>query len=154
MADKKIVIISGYFNPVHVGHLDYIATAKSLGDELWVIVNTDEQVELKGSVPFQNETDRLKIVQYLKPVDYAVLSSDKDSTVINTLKTLHSILHTTSELIFANGGDRLQGNTPEELFCEQNNIKTIYGVGGRKVQSSSDLIEKASIFNIGEENVK
>jgi cytidyltransferase-like protein len=154
MADKKIVIISGYFNPLHVGHLDYIATAKSLGDELWVIVNTDEQVELKGSVPFQNESDRLKIVQYLKPVDYAVLSSDEDSTVINTLKTLHIILHTTSEIIFANGGDRLQGNTPEELFCEQNNIKTIYGVGGRKVQSSSDLIEKASIFNIGEENVK
>tara|TARA_Y100000401_G_scaffold53510_1_gene42045 strand:+ start:330 stop:794 length:465 start_codon:yes stop_codon:yes gene_type:complete len=154
MANKKIVIISGYFNPVHVGHLDYIATAKSLGDELWIIVNTDKQVKLKGSVPFQSETDRLKIVQYLKPVDYAILSSDEDSTVINTLKTLHGILHTTSELIFANGGDRLQGNTPEEVFCEQNNIKTIYGVGGRKVQSSSDLIEKASTFNIGEENVK
>ena len=50
---KKIIVISGYFNPLHVGHLDYIATAKSLGDELWVIVNSDEQVEIKGSVPFK-----------------------------------------------------------------------------------------------------
>ena len=154
MANKKIVIISGYFNPIHVGHLDYIATAKSLGDELWIIVNNDEQVKLKGSVPFQNENDRHQIVQSLKPVDYAIISTDNDCTVINTLKTMHAILHQSGQLIFANGGDRLQGNTPEELFCEQNNIKTIYGVGGRKVQSSSDLIEKASTFNIGEENVK
>ena len=145
---KKIVVISGYFNPLHVGHLDYIATAKSLGDELWVIVNSDEQVGLKGSVPFQNESSRLRIVQALKPVRRAVLSTDNDATVINTLKILYEILSPTAEIVFANGGDRLQGNTPEELFCKEKGIETIYGVGGRKVESSSDLIKKASLDEV------
>ena len=85
---SKLVIISGYFNPLHVGHLDYIATANSLGDELWVIVNSDKQVGIKGSVPFQSEEDRLRIVKHLKSVDSAFLSIDDDGTVIKTLEIL------------------------------------------------------------------
>ena len=81
---NKLVIISGYFNPLHAGHLDYIEAAKSLGDKLWIIINSDNQVKIKGSVPFQNEYDRLRIVRCLKPVDNAILSIDKDATVINT----------------------------------------------------------------------
>lgn len=141
---KKVVIISGFFNPVHVGHLDYIATSKALGDELWVIVNTDKQVGIKGSVPFQNEGDRLRIVKCLKPVDYACLSIDEDGTVTKTLEKLAiQCKKQGSEVLFANGGDRLRGNTPEEVFCDSNGIDTIYGVGGRKVQSSSELIKNS-----------
>ena len=142
---SKLVIISGYFNPLHVGHLDYIATANSLGDELWVIVNSDKQVGIKGSVPFQSEEDRLRIVKHLKSVDSAFLSIDDDGTVIKTLEILLCVAKKDGyKILFANGGDRLQGNTPEEVFCEENGIETIYGVGGKKVQSSSELISKAS----------
>jgi|TARA_R110002110_G_scaffold3190_2_gene16433 cytidyltransferase-like protein len=144
---KKLVIISGYFNPLHVGHLDYISEAKALGDELWVIVNTDEQVVLKGSKSFQSEADRLRIVKALKSVDMASLSIDKDSTVINSIKSIWSIYSSGGhEVVFANGGDRMEGNTPEEIFCKENNITTNYGVGGKKVQSSSKLLSKASKF--------
>ena len=146
---KKVIIISGYFNPLHVGHLDYIATAKSLGDELCVIVNTDEQVRLKGSVPFQNESDRLRIVRYLKPVDYAVLAVDEDKTVAKTLHHVVNAIRLDAEenvkIIFANGGDITRGNTPEEVFCNKAEVETVYGVGGRKVQSSSELLSKAGI---------
>ena len=142
---NKLVIISGYFNPLHTGHLDYIEAAKSLGDKLWVIINSDNQVRIKGSTPFQNESDRLRIVGCLKPVDNAILSMDKDATVTNTLRTISAMFSQEGhEIIFANGGDRLEGNTPEEIFCRENGIQTIYGIGGGKVQSSSNLIDKAS----------
>ena len=67
----KYVVISGYFNPIHCGHLDYIESAKKLGDFLIVFVNNDNQVELKGSVPFMNEEERSRIVSKIKDVDYA-----------------------------------------------------------------------------------
>ena len=142
---NKLVIISGYFNPLHAGHLDYIEAAKSLGDKLWIIINSDNQVKIKGSVPFQNEYDRLRIVRCLKPVDNAILSIDKDATVINTLRNIHAVFSQAGhDIIFANGGDRLKGNTPEEIFCRENGVQTIYGIGGEKVQSSSSLIDNIS----------
>ena len=74
----KFVVISGYFNPLHVGHLDYISSAKALGHKLIVIVNNDKQVEIKGSVPFMKEEDRFRIISSLKDVDYTYLSTDED----------------------------------------------------------------------------
>ena len=68
----KIAIISGYFNPLHVGHLDYMEAAKAMADKLVVIVNSDYQVTLKGSTPFMNEADRLKIVKSLKCVEACI----------------------------------------------------------------------------------
>jgi len=143
----KIVICSGFLNPVHSGHIDYLESAKKLGDRLIVIVNSDHQVKIKGSVPFMNEKERLRIVQALKPVDQAILSIDKDGTVCETLSSLHTlflqdIMHNDFELIFANGGDRKLGNTPEEEFCKKVGIKTVYSIGGDKTQSSSEILKK------------
>ena len=140
---SRVVIISGYFNPLHVGHLDYIESAKKLGDQLIVIVNNEAQVELKGSVPFMAEEDRLRIVKSIREVNQAVLSIDAGRSVIETLKQQYNRLSVDpfiDEIIFGNGGDRTEGNSPEEEFCKEVGIRTVYGVGGDKSRSSSTLI--------------
>jgi D-beta-D-heptose 7-phosphate kinase/D-beta-D-heptose 1-phosphate adenosyltransferase len=75
MSKKKGMIVSGYFNPIHKGHIEYFINAKALADELFVIVNNDHQRALKESKEFQLEEERMLIVSYLKPVDKAILSS-------------------------------------------------------------------------------
>ena len=86
---KKAIIVSGYFNPIHKGHLELFAKAKAQADELWVIVNSDLQRELKGSKEFQLEDERLLIVNSLKMVDYAMISVDKDRTVCESIRAWH-----------------------------------------------------------------
>ena len=141
----KRVIISGYFNPLHIGHLAYLKEAKKLGDYLIVIVNNDIQRKLKGSQPFMNEQERMEIVKALKCVDEVVLSKDKDRTVCYTLEVIKSV-YWTDELIFANGGDRGKDNIPEAKVCKRHNVKTIFGVGGEnKIQSSSILLKKKKV---------
>jgi len=128
------VVVSGYFNPVHKGHLDMIHAAKRLGDYLIVIVNNDEQVKIKGSTPFMDEQERLAIVKALRGVDAAILSVDKDAAVCETLKMLNPD-------VFANGGDRKNTNDiPEAQVCNDLNIEMVFGVGGSKTQSSSTLL--------------
>jgi len=139
----RVVVISGYFNPLHTGHLDYIKSASGLGDKLVVIVNNDKQVELKGSIPFMTEEDRMRIVSAIKGVDRTVLSIDKDESVVNTLKSIYNeyaIDYFFDSMTFANGGDRTKGNSPEEKYCIWRKISTAYNVGGEKTQSSSKLI--------------
>ncbi len=135
---KEIVVaVSGYFNPLHVGHLEMIEKSKKLGDKLVVIVNSDYQVVLKGSVPFMNQKDRLKIVKALKFVDDAYLSIDKDKTVCKSLAKIKPD-------IFANGGDRKNLNdVPEYDICQKFKIKMVDGLG-KKIRSSSILIKNAS----------
>jgi len=133
----KLVVTSGYFNPIHKGHIELLKEAKRLGDILIVIVNTDRQVELKGSKPFMDEIERLEIVKSVRYVDLALLSIDIDGTQAKTLEVLKPD-------IFAKGGDRNPEESPlpqsEIDICTKHNIKIIYGVGGRKVQSSSNLL--------------
>ena len=134
----KIVIASGYFNPLHMGHLEYLKEAKKLGDRLAVIVNNDEQVKLKGSVPFMDETSRLEIIRALKFVDEAWMSCDLDKTVRSSIKLI-KFYNKGDEFVFAKGGDSTPENTPE-----QDIIEVVFGVGGDKVQSSSTLIANAT----------
>ncbi len=136
--NKKIkVAVSGYFNPLHVGHLEMIEKAKKLGDYLIVIVNSDYQVKLKGSVPFMSEKDRIKIIKALRSVDEVFLSIDKDKTVCKSLAKVNPD-------IFANGGDRKNLNdVPEHDICQKLKIKMVDGLG-RKIRSSSILIANAS----------
>ena len=141
----KVVIISGYFNPIHIGHLDYIEAASKMGDKLIVIVNNDKQVSLKGSVPFMKEHERIRIVDAIKGVSKTVLSIDTDGAVTETIKSIYnefSVDYFFDSMIFANGGDRTKGNSPEEEYCEWRGIRTVYNVGGGKTQSSSELLKK------------
>lgn len=140
---KKIVITSGYFNPLHIGHINLFREAKRLGDVLIVIVNNDEQVKLKGSVAFMPESERIEIIKAMKYVDEVFLSIDKDRSVVKSLEAVAKS-HRAGELFFANGGDRNAGNIPEVKVCEEFNIKMVDCVGGGKVQSSSWLIKNVN----------
>ena len=142
---RKVVITSGFFNPLHIGHINLIREAKNLGDFLIVIVNNDEQVKLKGSVPFMSEQERVEIVKALRYADEVMLSIDKNGPVAESIR---SIARThKGDLYFAKGGDRNAGNIPESesQVCKEFNIKIINGVGGDKVQSSSRLLKNASV---------
>lgn len=140
MKKKITVAVSGYFNPLHVGHLEMMEKAKKLGDRLVVIVNNDYQVKLKGRVPFLSQDDRLKIVSAIKWVDKVFLSIDRDPSVCKSLARVKPD-------IFAKGGDRNLGNIPEVPVCRRLNIKIIDKGMGKKIRSSSVLIAKAARKN-------
>ena len=127
----RTVAISGYFDPIHVGHLEYIIEAKKLGDKLIVIVNNNHQCVLKKGKPFMDENDRVAIVSSIKYVDEVFLSIDKDKTVCKSLEKI-------KPTIFANGGDRKNYEIPESVICNKYNIEIIDGLG-EKIRSSSDL---------------
>ena len=139
MSKKKpvVVAVSGYFNPLHVGHLEMIEKSRKLGDKLVAIVNNDYQVKLKGSVPFMSQADRLKIVSALRYVDEVFLSIDRDATVCKSLAKV-------KPNIFANGGDRKSLNdVPEFGICSKLGIKMVDGLG-KKIRASSKLIAEAA----------
>lgn len=137
----RIVIVSGYFNPVHKGHIEYFNKSKEHGDKLYVIVNNDKQRELKGSKEFQDENERMFIIRNLRMVDRVFLSTDLDRTVCNTLGMIRSLEDPLNELLFANGGDQNNDTIPERPICDWLGIKLIDGLGD-KIQSSSWLLEK------------
>lgn len=137
MEDKKkeiVVAASGYFNPLHKGHAEYLELAKKLGDKLIVIINNDKQAILKTGGIFMNQEDRMAIVRALRCVDEVFLSVDEGKTVCESLKALRPD-------IFAKGGDRMAGEIPEGKVCNELGIKIIDGLG-EKIENSSRLREK------------
>ena len=138
---KKGIIVSGYFNPIHKGHLEYFLNAKKLADELFVIVNSDYQRSLKGSKEFQDEQERIFIVSNIKSVNKAILSIDQDKTVCRTIEKIANDYGQNYLLSFANGGDQNNDTIPEKPICEKLGITLIDGLGG-KIQSSSWLLNK------------
>jgi cytidyltransferase-like protein len=140
----KLAIVSGGFDPVHVGHIELFEKAKDMADDLCVIVNDDSFLERKKGKPFMPLNERVKIIESLKPVTMAVESSDEDDTVCNTLTWIRALYKSKyKHMMFCNGGDRIsKGETPEHLICEQIGIKPVYGLG-EKIQSSSWLLKKS-----------
>ena len=138
---KKAIIVSGYFNPIHKGHLEYFNNAKALCDELFVIVNNDHQRALKGSKEFQKEDERMIIVSNIKAVDKAILSIDQDRTVCETIRMIANQYRANYDLGFANGGDQNNDTIPERPICEEMNVALVDGLGD-KIQSSSWLLGK------------
>ena len=146
----RVIVISGFFNPLHIGHIDYISSARNLGDFLIVIVNSDDQVKIKGSVPFMSQDDRLRIIRNINGVDRSVIAIDKDESVCQTIREEFNRLQNDpffEDMIFANGGDRKEGKVPEDILENELGIRMVYNIGGEKVQSSSELIKKIDIFS-------
>ncbi len=132
MSNKIIrVAVSGYFDPIHIGHLDYLELAKKLGDKLVVIVNNNHQCKLKKGKPFMDELDRMRIVESLGIVDEVFLSIDSDRSVCKSLEEIKPD-------IFANGGDRATSEVPESVVCKKYNIEMVDGLGD-KIRSSSSM---------------
>tara|TARA_A100001015_G_C14890585_1_gene672230 strand:- start:25 stop:450 length:426 start_codon:yes stop_codon:yes gene_type:complete len=135
------IIVSGYFNPLHKGHVELFHNAKNKGDILLVIVNNDKQRELKNSKEFMLEHERVLIINELAVTDHVILSIDQDRTVCKSLEKLKNLFGDKYSLYFANGGDQNNDNIPETEVCR------ILGIGlidrlGDKIQSSSWLLKK------------
>ena len=145
---NNLVVISGYFDPLHIGHLEYIEKAKELGKKVIVIVNNDLQAKLKKGKSFILEKERIKIVKKLKWVDEVVLSIDEDSSVC---KTLEKVIKENSgeKIIFAQDGDRFNAEIPESEIAKKYGIKLVDNLG-KKIQSSSSLIKNSRYLEIGE----
>jgi cytidyltransferase-like protein len=153
MSRKTVIAIaSGYFNPLHKGHVELFEKAKEIADKLIVIVNNDKQRELKGSKEFQTDGERCKIISSLRVVDSVLLSIDQDRTVRESLKLLYErykkmeetpIVNpaTTYKLIFVNGGDQFSNTIAERDVCQEYGIYMIDGMGD-KIQSSSWLLSE------------
>lgn len=133
---KKIVAIAGHWNPLHIGHINLIKTAKSLGDILYVIVANDKQAKNKRPKVFMKASDRALIMYNIKDVDYATISVDVGKSVCKTLAILRPD-------VFASGCDKKHPDAiEEEKMCKRLGIKTYYNVGGKKIESSSKLLKR------------
>jgi len=141
------VIVSGGFDPIHLGHLNLINEASKLGKVI-VIVNSDEFLLKKKGFYLIPSNERVEIIKNLKNVTSVFLSIDKDASVSESIKTLAADKSFNIKF-FANGGDRKnESDIPEKKICEENDIKLIFDVGGGKTQSSSSLFKEAiDIFN-------
>ena len=141
MKRQTIVINSGYFDPLHIGHIECMEISKKLGDRLVVILNNDMQCAMKKGKPFMNEKERVVIIKALKPVDEVLISIDKDRSVCESLRVVAK-KYRGNEIIFAKGGDRFGDEIPEAKVCKELGIRIVDRLG-KKVQSSSWLIEES-----------
>ena len=140
----KVVIVSGYFNPLHGGHLDMIEAAKKLGDRLIVVVNNDRQQVLKKGKVILTETSRARLLRALRAVDEVVIGLDDDPTVVKTLEFI-ATQYPDDELVFANGGDRNStAEISETEVAQKYNIDLVFGVGGDNKSDSSTRINQAT----------
>ncbi len=138
MKKKKVVMVSGGFDPIHIGHIRYLQEAKKLGDKLIVVINNDNWLRMKKGKEFIKEKERKEIIEAICGVDEVVISSHKkgtkDASVCKEIKKIKPD-------IFANGGDRFADDIPEFILCNKMGIEMVFNVGrGGKIGSSSELL--------------
>lgn len=135
--NETIVINSGYFDPLHVGHLECMELSKKLGDKLVIILNNDEQCILKKGKAFMPQEEKKKILEALRYVDEVFISIDKDASICESIKAIAN-KYNGEKIIFAKGGDRFVYEIPETKLCGELGIRVVDGLG-KKIKSSSDL---------------
>ena len=137
---KKIVLITGGFDPLHSGHIAYINAARELGDSLIVGVNSDEWLRRKKGQEFMPWEERATIISALHYVDRVINFDDSDNSAKDAIKKVRAI-HPNAQIIFANGGDRTKENIPEmDLLQEMLHLDFVFGVGGDDKKNSSSWI--------------
>jgi len=132
---KRTIIISGGFDPIHVGHVRIIQDAANYG-EVTAVVNSDDWLMRKKGYVFMPFEERCEVLQAIREVSDTASVDDTDNTVCEALRRLKPAM-------FGNGGDRTDKNTPEQDVCEELGIHMVFGLGGKKIQSSSELVEKS-----------
>ena len=137
---KKAVLVTGGFDPIHKGHIEYLRDAKKLGDILYVGLNSDHWLTRKKGKPFMDLENRAMVIQSLDMVDEVIIFNDEDNS---SCHAIHQTLQFYDEVIFANGGDRLLSNIPEyEKYKNDKRVKFVFNVGGDKTESSSWLLDR------------
>ena len=133
---RKIVLVTGGFDPIHSGHVEYLKSAKKLGNTLIVGVNSDDWLIRKKGRPFMPITERVTLIENLKMVDHVILFNDTDNTAIEAIKNVKA-LYPHEIVVFANGGDRTKENIPEMVVED---VEFVFGVGGENKKNSSSWI--------------
>ena len=138
---KKIVLVTGGFDPLHSGHIAFFKAAKALGNELVVGLNSDDWLTRKKGRPFMPFKERLEVVKNLSLVDRVISFDDTDDTACHAIFYMMSTTGSDSEIIFANGGDRNNNTTPEyDMYKNQYGVTFEFGVGGEDKKNSSSWI--------------
>ena len=136
---SKIVLVTGGFDPIHSGHIHYLNDAKKIGYKLIVGLNSDEWLIRKKGKNFLSIEERKIIVENLKPVDYVISFNDEDGSACDAIEKILS--DTWDTVVFANGGDRNNKNTPEyRKYKKHPDVEFVFGVGGNKINSSSKIL--------------
>ncbi len=133
----KIIIASGYFDPIHAGHIEYLKLSRQLGDKLIIILDNDYQCILKKGKPFMPQEERAEILKTIKYVDEVFISIDQDKSVCKSIKVIAEKFKG-NKVIFTKGGDRFSYEIPEAKICKELGIEIIDNLG-KKIQSSSNL---------------
>ena len=138
-----VVILSGGFDPVHVGHVRMVQAASAIGEILVVGVNSDEWLRRKKGKEFMSFEERIEIMSSLQGVGYAIGFDDSDNSASDLIRVTRDKYGSDVSIAFANGGDRVHDNIPEVQTCLDSNVEMVWNVGGGKIQSSSDLIKRS-----------
>ena len=143
---KKIIILSGGFDPVHIGHVRMFKAAKEENATVVVGVNSDLWLSRKKGQSFMPLAERIEILKGFKYIDYVHSFNDDDDTACNLIETVLKSYKNDKDIriFFGNGGDRTSETTPEMKYCEENGVELLWEIGGEKIQSSSDLIKKSN----------
>lgn len=136
--EDKIVLVTGGFDPLHIGHIEYFKEASKLGNKLVVGLNSDEWLKRKKGKEFMDWINRASVISELKSVDYVIAFDDSDNSAVDAIKKCLE-RYPNSLVVFANGGDRGKDNSPELSF-KSDRLEHVFGVGGTDKKNSSSWI--------------
>jgi cytidyltransferase-like protein len=153
----RIGLVSGGFDPIHVGHVRMIKCAGHNSAQVIAILNNDNWLMTKKGYVFMSQKERKEVLSSLTYVTEVILTkhkkNDENKSVCKELKNIRKKFKN-DELTFYNGGDRVSNNVPEVQFCLKNNIKLVFNAGGKKIQSSSELVKRRSSHGIESNHIQ